>query len=265
MKLTPDIKEFHCNKCNTTKPVDAFPITHRKQLDKYEIHPRCRSCKQENDRKLAKIKTLDGRGKNASAKYRQTEKYKDFVKKYFGEKDPYSNFKGQSWKIESVECKGCGKHKIYRGGQRLPKNRILNCCIGIIRYKKSIIEVKCINCGIIHKGKGVNSRCNNCRLIKKRKDKIKERAQHRNHKSRAIKYGVYYEPVNRYNIFERDDYTCVSCGIKVVLSLTWRPNMATIDHIIPMSKGGAHIDSNLQTMCSMCNIRKSDKIPQAPL
>lgn len=261
MKLTPDIKEFHCNKCNTIKPVDDFPIIYRKQLDKYEIHPRCRSCKQENDRKLSKIKCLDGRNKNANTKYRQTDKYKDFIKKYKGEKDPYLNYKGQFRKIKSIQCKGCGKHKIYKEYQYTPKNRILKCCIGVVKYEKSIVEAKCIDCGIMHNSKQVNSRCDHCRLINKRKYRSKTAAFHKTHKLRSIKYGVYYEPVNRYNVFERDDYTCVSCGIKVVLSLTWRPDMATIDHIIPMSKGGPHIDSNLQTMCSMCNSIKRDIIP----
>lgn len=37
--------------------------------------------------------------------------------------------------------------------------------------------------------------------------------------------------------------------------------LMTKDHIIPKSKGGPDIDSNLQTLCAPCNRFKSDKLP----
>ncbi|MBP3922045.1 MAG: topoisomerase DNA-binding C4 zinc finger domain-containing protein [Ruminiclostridium sp.] len=33
-----------------------------------------------------------------------------------------------------------------------------------------------------------------------------------------------------------------------------------MDHIVPVSKGGKSIPSNLRTLCERCNIGKSDKI-----
>ena len=33
-----------------------------------------------------------------------------------------------------------------------------------------------------------------------------------------------------------------------------------IDHIIPVSKGGKTVESNLQVLCSKCNGRKSSKL-----
>ena len=38
-----------------------------------------------------------------------------------------------------------------------------------------------------------------------------------------------------------------------------QPNMATIDHVVPMSKGGDHTYDNVRTMCVLCNSRKSNK------
>jgi 5-methylcytosine-specific restriction endonuclease McrA len=33
----------------------------------------------------------------------------------------------------------------------------------------------------------------------------------------------------------------------------------SIDHIVPMSRGGDHVEENLQTACFRCNTLKSDK------
>jgi 5-methylcytosine-specific restriction endonuclease McrA len=34
----------------------------------------------------------------------------------------------------------------------------------------------------------------------------------------------------------------------------------SVDHVVPRSKGGTHDASNLQTLCTECNGRKSDQI-----
>ena len=40
--------------------------------------------------------------------------------------------------------------------------------------------------------------------------------------------------------------------------------MLTRDHIVPRSKGGRDILSNLQTLCYPCNAKKADKMPKLP-
>lgn len=51
----------------------------------------------------------------------------------------------------------------------------------------------------------------------------------------------------RTQVYERDGYTCVSCGARRQL---------TCDHIIAESRGGPTTLENLQTMCAPCNSRK---------
>ena len=59
----------------------------------------------------------------------------------------------------------------------------------------------------------------------------------------------------RYDIMRRDKFRCVLCGAKAADGVQLH-----IDHIFPVSKGGKTEASNLRTLCSRCNLGKSDKI-----
>lgn len=59
-------------------------------------------------------------------------------------------------------------------------------------------------------------------------------------------------PVNRREVLRRDHYTCQYCGSSKHL---------TLDHVIPLSKGGQHTWDNVVTACEQCNQRKSDRTP----
>lgn len=56
----------------------------------------------------------------------------------------------------------------------------------------------------------------------------------------------------RVEIFERDGYKCRYCGVTEHLS---------IDHVIPISKGGRTNKQNLVTACMPCNLKKHDRTP----
>lgn len=51
----------------------------------------------------------------------------------------------------------------------------------------------------------------------------------------------------RWEVWERDDFTCRRCGARQRL---------TVDHVIPESRGGPTVLLNLQTLCGRCNNRK---------
>lgn len=56
----------------------------------------------------------------------------------------------------------------------------------------------------------------------------------------------------RMRVFERDGFSCVTCGKRVSL---------TVDHIHPEVRGGTLDFDNLQTLCKPCNSRKKDRLP----
>jgi hypothetical protein len=55
----------------------------------------------------------------------------------------------------------------------------------------------------------------------------------------------------RWQVFERDEFACRSCGSRSFLRA---------DHIVPESKGGPTTLANLQTLCETCNTRKGDRV-----
>lgn len=59
----------------------------------------------------------------------------------------------------------------------------------------------------------------------------------------------------RWSVLLRDRFTCCACGRSPALN----PSVELhIDHIKPWSRGGETVLENLQTLCSVCNIGKSN-------
>lgn len=66
-----------------------------------------------------------------------------------------------------------------------------------------------------------------------------------------------YIPINiKQKVLETSGYRCGHCGIKIA-SLD---DDFTIDHAIPLNKGGTNQQKNLVALCETCNKKKSDNI-----
>jgi 5-methylcytosine-specific restriction endonuclease McrA len=69
------------------------------------------------------------------------------------------------------------------------------------------------------------------------------------------------ELIQHDDIFARDRWRCQLCGVRVLKSKrgTHDPRAPELDHIIPISRGGAHVKTNVQCACHACNMAKADK------
>ena len=77
--------------------------------------------------------------------------------------------------------------------------------------------------------------------------KVKPNTKHRT--KRGINWRL------RFIIMRRDNFKCKNCG----RSPATDPSIVLhVDHIKPYSKGGETVQENLQTLCSKCNIGKSN-------
>lgn len=82
--------------------------------------------------------------------------------------------------------------------------------------------------------------------------------QEKDNRRRAAKRQAFVEKVDLKAVYERDKGRCGICLKKMVL------RGATLDHILPLAKGGEHSYRNIQLAHRSCNSRKRDtaRIPQ---
>lgn len=68
--------------------------------------------------------------------------------------------------------------------------------------------------------------------------------------------GKKHVPFTRWNIYQRDNYTCQYCGEQ------HSAEDLTFDHVIPASQGGTKSWTNIATACYPCNRRKGPRTPE---
>ena len=69
-----------------------------------------------------------------------------------------------------------------------------------------------------------------------------------------VKRPLHRRRLSRREVFVRDRYQCVYCGI--------RTRDLTLDHVFPRSRGGGHDWTNVVSPCKSCNHRKAGRTPK---
>ncbi len=62
----------------------------------------------------------------------------------------------------------------------------------------------------------------------------------------------------RRRVLQRDNFKCCTCGASPAITLGVELH---VDHIFPWEKGGETVLENLQSLCSRCNLGKSNLLP----
>lgn len=78
---------------------------------------------------------------------------------------------------------------------------------------------------------------------------------------RALELSTFVEDVALAALFDRDRGRCGVCGEEVERALKHPdPKSASVDHVVPLSKGGEHSYANTQLAHLDCNRRKGTKV-----
>ena len=77
---------------------------------------------------------------------------------------------------------------------------------------------------------------------------------------RVREISAYVEDVNPQSVFEADGYRCHICGQMTDKDeRVPHPRAPTVDHVLPLAKGGLHALFNVRTACFICNSTKGDR------
>ena len=251
-----------CNTCGIEKPLKSFPKGRTRKDGTETRKAKCHKCKEavyiESKRERQRLYAKTNKRKEAInkgvRKYKNTDKYKKLIEAHAKRKELIKRWEQRREEVRRIDY--------------LPLFDIDKTWREVKRFFIKRDNPKCIckQCGTKYHFTMYWRNTSACseECLSKRKRDIKKRGRRKakikygNHKKRAEYYGVDYEPVNRLDIFHRDNWTCVCCGVKVEITKEYAPHQATIDHIIPVSKGGSHTYENIQTMCMNCNALKGD-------
>lgn len=108
-----------------------------------------------------------------------------------------------------------------------------------------------------------SAQCRDARIKRKQKESSRRRGAHsEHHYDRAKRLGLPAERgVTLKKLYNRDNGICQICGMLCDYSGNGRGDLyPSIDHIIPMHKGGGHTWNNVQLAHRICNSNKRDYI-----
>jgi len=95
-----------------------------------------------------------------------------------------------------------------------------------------------------------------CHQVKRR-----EVAHAAKQRRRALKREAYIAPVFRKKVFESDGYRCHICNkLTKKTAKVPHPMAPTLDHLVPLAKGGTHEPVNCRTAHFICNSTKGDRL-----
>ena len=94
-------------------------------------------------------------------------------------------------------------------------------------------------------------------LGRERRRRDPEGARRNDEIRRARKVGATVEVFDASEVFDRDGWVCGLCREPVVRELRWPdPGSASLDHVVPLSLGGAHSRENTRIAHLSCNVRR---------
>lgn len=87
----------------------------------------------------------------------------------------------------------------------------------------------------------------------------RRRANH--HKRRALKLKLPADAIRPTEVYERDGWVCSLCDLPVDRNIAWPDPMSpSLDHVIPLSKGGHHVLENVALAHLECNTQKGNRV-----
>lgn len=169
---------------------------------------------------------------------------------------------------ERVPCENCGSDFVLTSSNPLRRHCSARCRDHTgnrrrVYTPKTYEPIPCNYCGKIFTpprfGTGGPRTC--CSPEHQREYRM-ERIWASNHRRREIMTAPDAEKFLFKDIFERDKWVCQLCNEPVDRDAKYPdPLSRSLDHILPLSRGGRHKESNAQLAHLGCNISKGNRVP----
>lgn len=218
-----------CKKCNNEHDVSFFNKNIRKK-DGYDIY--CKSCTREMSQK-SYLKHID-KNKKRLKEYAKTQKSKEYKAK---------------WRRENKEK--CSEYTAKYRGVEENKEKLKKAREKQIERERLLSRERYWANPDYYRKNNIKKRFNNI-------DRTRLNERISSHKRRELKRNnplsekYYFKDI--LELKEKQNNKCIYCFKSIKKDFH-------IDHIIPISKGGADSLLNIQILCPTCNVRKSATDP----
>lgn len=213
-----------CNGCGLEKPLDSFYL---KWKSGSQRESRCKQCK-------------------IAARMKRTARpCRDCGAPCHGKRCQSCHFVSNGWHPKRGTCSEAGcEGMVAQGGV----------CWKHYDRRRRMVERPCVVCGSLVWSKPDSKRATVC------PDSACKKANHRAHLS-ARRRGMLVRSVGPRVVpevvFERDNFRCHRCGVRCVRSGgVYSDRYPTLDHLVPLSRGGEHSLVNVACCCRRCNMTK---------
>lgn len=177
--------------------------------------------------------------------------------------------------LKDCACKVCGtayQAVMARSGFCSKK------CAASFYYSKTAYSLTCVECGAGYKATCNRGKCCSEACVKARLSRLATQQQIINptprkwanrsdaeryygFKRRAVIGATDADLIDSEIVFERDGWLCQLCGEEIDRDLVCpNPRAASLDHKIPISRGGRHTYDNVQCAHFGCNSRKGNRL-----
>lgn len=156
-----------------------------------------------------------------------------------------------------VECGFCGKlFTASNHGARYCSSdcqRLLKNQKQMAKYREAHARtIPCLVCSLPFDAYGPATICSDtCRRKRASQYTLDRKAKVRD---------AFVANVDRQAIFRRDRWRCYRCGCQLMkVAPIPHPRAATLDHLVPISRGGTHEPANVKACCYLCNCSKGNR------
>lgn len=236
-----------CCACNNVKPLSDFGVKDRKTG---RLHSRCRPCL--NAYMLARY-------------HANPEPHKQRCIEWAKRNRRHVTEKVQEWRKanperdRAIQCRADEKRKPQKAAYRQANAARIKAWAAEYRKRKAD-AIREYGREYYRANKAVvDARIREC--IGKNPDLYKQLHKAAKHRRRVrLENNGPCESFTDGEIFERDGWTCGLCDTPVDPLLSHPdPLSASLDHVVPIAKGGGHVRANVQCAHLRCNLSKRDR------